>query len=456
MGCLAVFKTGYLPAFLLAAAAAGLATFFAAGAVLSGLLRPMETVSSFAKCFAAPEYNMKSMIPKEGWPEAKEHISILNRLLLELSSFRSFNLSQVVEDRAKAQALIETITDGVLLVEESGKLIYSNQKALSLLGIARQEHDIVLPGSVRKEAFSAALAGMMESKEPNIKTEVEIKGLDETDSVAKIFQILARPFVLATLKKPGRIIILREVTVEKEIESARETLFHMITHDMRAPLSSIRGYAQMMQKAVAGTPAAEKCLNVILRSSLRLNGMIEDILNTIKLEHGDMKLVPVTVDGWEMCARVLEVHAPLAARKDMKLTALPPPERVEFAGDVVLLERVITNILGNSLKFTPESGTVSLSCRKEGGEAIFCIEDNGPGIPKEKHAEIFEKYGQLEEHKFMGFGLGLAMCKMAVELHKGRIWIESEVGKGSKFSFAIPMNLVTEAPAAAPAAEPGK
>jgi len=80
---------------------------------------------------------------------------------------------------------------------------------------------------------------------------------------------------------------------------------------------------------------------------------------------------------------------------------------------------------------------VSLFCSEAGGEVVFGVEDTGPGIPKDKHKEIFEKYTQLEEHKYMGFGLGLAMCKMAVELHRGRIWVESEEGKGSKFSFAI-------------------
>ena len=82
---------------------------------------------------------------------------------------------------------------------------------------------------------------------------------------------------------------------------------------------------------------------------------------------------------------------------------------------------------------------MALSCRRAGGEVVFSVEDNGPGIPKGKHAEIFKKYAQLDEHKFMGFGLGLAMCKMAVELHKGRIWIESEEGKGSTFAFAVPV-----------------
>ncbi|MEK7722265.1 MAG: PAS domain-containing sensor histidine kinase, partial [Elusimicrobiota bacterium] len=438
LACVAGFKLGYAYALFIAAAAALLTGFFAAETVMSGLARPMARVSLSAKSFIAADYRLESVIKKEGWPEAESLISGLNRLMLELSAYRAFHLNQVVEDRAKAQALIETITDGVLLVDDRGQLIYSNQKALNLLCIPRQEPIISLPGSVRQEAFAAALTGIMSSRESPLKAEVEVKSPDETYSIVKNFQVIARHFSLATLKRPGRVIVLRDVTVEKEMECARETLFSMITHDMRAPLSSIYGYALMMKKTVPPATQEERCLEAILRSSARLNGMIEDILNTIKLEHGDMKLAPVTVNAGDLCAQVFEVHEPLAARKNIKFSVIPPPEKIEFSGDIALLERVITNLVGNALKFTHAGGTVSLSCLGACGEVVFSVEDNGQGIPKEKHAEIFEKYAQLEEHKFMGFGLGLAMCKLVVELHKGRIWVESGEGRGSKFAFAVP------------------
>ena len=156
------------------------------------------------------------------------------------------------------------------------------------------------------------------------------------------------------------------------------------------------------------------------------------------------------IDASALCGRVSEIHEPLAARKSIKFSVSPPPAAITFAGDMGLLERVITNLVGNSLKFTPAGGSVSISCRQVAEDVIFTVEDTGPGVPEAQRAEIFKKYSQMEEHKYMGFGLGLAMCKMAVELHKGRIWVESEVGKGSKFIFSIPLHgLTSEEPAAA-------
>ena len=103
--------------------------------------------------------------------------------------------------------------------------------------------------------------------------------------------------------------------------------------------------------------------------------------------------------------------------------------------------------MGNSLKFTPGGGTITLSAWETSEEVFFAVEDTGPGIPENKRLEIFEKYSQMEEHKSMGFGLGLAMCKMTVELHKGRIWVESEVGKGSKFIFTVSKTMANPPPA---------
>lgn len=444
----AVFGVGYAGSLALAAGLGVIGALLSAGAVLYGLGRPVVKLSANVKAFIAADYKLEKVLPKEGWPEAVGLISALNRLMLELSAYRAFHLNQVVEERTKAQALIETITDGVLLVGDRGQLIYSNQRALNLLGIPKQEPNIVLPGSVRQEGFSSVLSEIISSQESYLKAEVEVRvprdpsvsGRWESDPypVVKSFRVTSRRFFLATLNRPGHVIVIRDVTVEKEIESARETFFHMITHDMRAPLTSIQGYAQLMWKVLPSSAEAGKFLSAILRSSARLNGMIEDILNTIKLERGEIKLNPVPMNAADLCSCVFEAHEPLAARRNILFSFAPPPGEIRFNGDAVLLERVLTNLVGNSLKFSVPGGSVSLSCREASGEVLFWVEDNGPGIPKENQKEIFRKYIQLEEHKYMGFGLGLAMCKMAVELHKGRIWVESEEGKGSRFTFAVP------------------
>jgi len=408
-------------------------------AILSGLGWPVIRMSDAVKAFRAADYKLDAPLPKTGWPEAAGLVSSLNRLMLELSAYRAFHLNQVVEERAKAQALIETISDAILLVDDRGRLIHSNKLALNVLRIPAEDQDIVLPGSVGEASFKPVLTEILDSREGYIRAEVAIPGADSETPVVRDYRVMSRQFLMAAFKRPGRVIVIRDVTMEKEIESARETFFHMITHDMRAPLSSIQGYAQLLGAHVESDPDMAKFLNAIIRSSKRLNGMIADILNTIKLERGEMKLVRGEVDSGSLFAHVIELYGLLATRKNIVLSVSPQDEKIEFPGDMRLLERVISNLVGNSLKFTPAGGSVTLSCRREGGNAVFTVEDTGPGIPEEKRQEIFGKYSQLEEHKYMGFGLGLAMCKMAVELHGGLIRVESREGQGSKFIFTIPL-----------------
>ena len=436
--CVSLFGLGYKSALLIAAVSAPAAAALAAALILAGLARPLGKVAASVKLFIEADYRLEDVIPKGGWPEAGSLISSLNRLMLELSAYRAFHLNQVLDERGKAQALVETITDGVLLVDDRGGLIYSNQTALKLLGIPKISPDVVLPDSVKTAAFSPALREIMTSAEKYTKAGVEVKLPDEDCSVIKKFRVISNQFLLATLRRPGRVIMIRDITVEKELADAKETFFHMITHDMRAPLSSMQGYTQILLKKAEALPEIKKSLLIVQRSGRRLNGMIDDILNTIKLEHGSMELQLENVDAGALAERIFEIHEPLTARKGIKLAVQVPPGKLEFSGDAVLLERVITNLLVNSIKFTPEGGSITLSCAESAGEMCFTVEDTGPGIPEGKQKEVFEKYFQLEEHKFMGFGLGLAMCKLAVELHKGRIWVESAAGKGSKFLFTVP------------------
>ena len=404
--------------------------------VSNRIIRPINNMVNGVKNFLKVQH-LDQVIPQEGWPEIKVLVGILNRLMLELQAYRAFQLNQIVEEKGKAQALIDTISDGVLLIDDRGSMIYSNNTALRLLGIPKISPEVGVPRSVKNEAFFKALTDMLAQKEKYLKTELEASLSSDSKAPAKSFRIISNQFLLATLKRPGRVIIIRDITSEKEIEKAKEDFFHMITHDMRAPLSTLQGYTELLMKKIGPSPSTDKYLQSMLYSSRRLRGMIDDILNVTKLERGTMALQLDSMDASALMARIKDNHEPVAGPKNIKLSVALPPSKIELMADPILLERVITNLMGNSLKFTPSGGSITLSTWETAQEVFFAVEDTGPGIPEAKRKEIFEKYGQMEEHKSQGFGLGLAMCQMTVELHKGRIWVESEVGKGSKFIFTV-------------------
>jgi len=413
------------------------------------IIVPINNMVSGVKGFLRTQH-LDQVIAQQGWPEIKVLVGVLNRLMLELQAYRAFQLNQIVEEKGKAQALIDTISDGVILVDDRGSLIYSNNTALKLLGIPKISPEVSVPRSVKNEAFFKGLTDMMALKEKYLRIEIDAPVETETSTVLKSFRIISNQFLLATLKRPGRVLIIRDITSEKEIEKAKEDFFHMITHDMRAPLSTLQGYTELLMKKIPSSPSTDKYLTSMLYSSRRLRGMIDDILNTTKLERGNMTLSLDQVDAGAIVTRVRENHEPVAGPKNIKLSVVLPPSPIIVTADPGLLERVITNLMGNSLKFTPGGGSITLSTWEDKEKVFFAVEDTGPGIPENKRKEIFEKYSQMEEHKSMGFGLGLAMCKMTVELHKGDIWVESEVGKGSKFIFTVSKSMAAPAPAAPP------
>ncbi|MEA3428223.1 MAG: PAS domain-containing protein, partial [Thermodesulfobacteriota bacterium] len=176
--CFSVFKIGYVFSIAITGILAAFTAFFAARIIFKGVGHPVSVMSDAVKSFRESEYKLDAPLPKEGWKEANVLISALNRLMLELSAYRSFQLNQVVEERAKAQALIETISDAILLVDDRGRLLHSNKLALRILKISREDQDIVLPASVGEEGFHPVLKNILVSSENYLKTDVSVQGPD--------------------------------------------------------------------------------------------------------------------------------------------------------------------------------------------------------------------------------------------------------------------------------------
>ena len=427
---------GMQQSILVFAAVISAVTFFVLFLISQRVIKPINDMVAVVNGFLKTQ-RLEKLIPQDGWPEMKILAGVLNRTMLELQAYRAFHLNQVLDERNKAQALIDIIPDGVLLADDHGVIIYANQTALSLLGIPKMAPDVEIPASITNKAFYDAFAKLSVSEEKFFRAELRAPLSAAASTVLKDFRIIANQFKLITFKRPGRVIILRDISHEKELEKAKEDFLHMITHDMRAPLATIQGYAELLRKKIPESVSVDKYFKNILYSSRCLRGMIDDILNITKFERGTMTLQPEKVSAQELLDRICDNHLPVAGLRNISLSAAPSTVPIMFTCDQALIERVITNLVGNALKFTPSGGSVTLSVSEVPGDVLFSVKDTGHGIPEDKRQMIFEKYSQLEEHKTMGFGLGLAMCKMTVELHKGKIWVESEVGKGSTFLFTI-------------------
>lgn len=223
----------------------------------------------------------------------------------------------------------------------------------------------------------------------------------------------------------------------KDLEKTKENLTQMIIHDLKNPLTGIKANLEIVGMDDLGD--TQECLDAAQRSADLLQNMIQDLLDISKLEDGKLNLILEAVSVEELAiALKSEVEAPAhAENKEIELDIAPDVPTLSM--DRALIYRVMSNLLLNAVKHTGRGGTITLRARIEDDEARIEVADNGYGIPQKYLDTIFEKFGQVETRQRTGTGLGLTFCKMAVEAHGGRIWVESTEGEGSTFSFALPL-----------------
>ena len=284
----------------------------------------------------------------------------------------------------------------------------------------------------------------------------------ETDDIVKGFQLgavdyITKPFnpseLLARVETHRTIRRLQKQLEERHeelqasydslqaAEQARDGLTHMIVHDLRAPLMGISGYLELLEM-MEGDNLSEDGNNYVQQATTSSETMIEmvsSLLDVSKMESGEMRLNPSECD---LAAIAAEVIGKLESLKGDKQLVLEVPEGpATFVCDAELVPRILQNLVGNSLKFTPEGGEVRVELVPGEEKFRVAVHDTGPGIPADYKDKIFEKFGQVDmrEHKQKhSTGLGLTFCKLAVEAHGGEIGVDSEVGKGSTFWFELP------------------
>ncbi|MCR4819868.1 MAG: HAMP domain-containing histidine kinase [Elusimicrobiales bacterium] len=215
---------------------------------------------------------------------------------------------------------------------------------------------------------------------------------------------------------------------------------HMLTHDLRNPVSAIIGFLDYLLKGVPGpiNPMQKKMLISMHRASMRLLGMINNILDVAKVEAGQMKLELVPVSLNELAHSVVNLMEGMGENKHIEFFIEGSEGKIN--GDKVLLERTIVNLISNAIKFCHEDGHIKINIKEDENSAYLSISDDGEGIPSDKIPYIFEKYKQAGK-KSTGTGLGLNLCRYVAELHKGKISVKSVEGKGTVFTVRIPKNL---------------
>ncbi|MCX7682127.1 MAG: GAF domain-containing protein [Anaerolineae bacterium] len=240
----------------------------------------------------------------------------------------------------------------------------------------------------------------------------------------------------------------------QELDRLKDNLVAGISHEFRTPLNSIIGFSEVLLKGIVGelTPKQRECVQSILTSGEHLLGLINQILDFYKLDAGRMTIEPAPFEVAKLLEEVRSTVLPLVEQKGQSLELDYPAELPPLVADRFRIKQVLLNLLSNAIKFTPTGGRIMLSCAPVTSEAILIsVSDTGIGIRPEDREKIFEEFYQVCDSSAVrtkGTGLGLTISKRLIEMHHGRIWVESEYGKGATFSFILPLNTGAIAPRA--------
>jgi len=280
---------------------------------------------------------------------------------------------------------------------------------------------------------AATKPGAEEIKEVNLSTDVQ----------RLFYRVFAQPLISPSRNvRHGVVIAVRDVTFEKELDQMKEEFLHSITHDLRNPVGSILGFLDFLQKGVVGVLNAQQksMVETMHRSASRLLGLVNNILDLAKMESGrvDVSLKEASLAG--LAGQGIELLSALAQRRGIVME-LAAEEEFTTTLDPDQIGRVVQNLLGNAIKFSPDDGKIRVSIKDDAARYVVCVADSGPGIPAAYRDKIFKKFEQVPGQRHGGTGLGLTISKRFVEAHKGEIWVESEVGQGARFFFSIPKRL---------------
>jgi signal transduction histidine kinase len=411
-------------------------------------------------------YEDRDMGEKNGFSkEIKIRLQEINQVIQSIAS-RNFTAKAEVTSKAD---MIDALAVGVnMLAEELDAstvgLEYVDKRTEEILGViqktARGDFSETCRISEKNDSFDALAIGInmmiddlrdrtKDVEEKQEKLNEKIEELEENELAAlNIMEDLSD--TTQELEKSKSVIEEKNTELEN-LNTLKSAFLNITSHELRTPMSSIKGYIQMLLKQKLGNVNEEQksALEVILRNADRLDHLIQDILDVSRLESGTMKFIQENTVIRQMVEEVAETMQSSAALKDIKLNTEIGEDVPNLFIDKERITQVVVNLLNNAIKFSPDGSIINLKVKKEYDDVLFEVEDFGRGIPKDKQDKVFETFYQVDsgkDTKFGGAGLGLAISRGIVIAHGGKIWVESEgkPGKGSTFRFTLPVETIKD------------
>jgi two-component system, OmpR family, phosphate regulon sensor histidine kinase PhoR len=367
------------------------------------------------------------------WRQRFRHQQL--QLQAEMEGFQERQQQTTVEAKAQQQVLFNSMLEGLLLLDRNHRIYLANRAFKQLFNLTTELRGKTILEALRVHEL-AALVERAERDGQVFDHELKLPELSE-----RWLQVNAAVILNSAGEREGTILVFHDLTRLKQLERTREEFVANVSHELRTPLSLIKGYAETLLDGARNNPeVAERFLRVIERNAQRLDLLIQDLLTISALESGrvTLNLLPVALHG--LVEKVCADFKSRAVSRTVRLVNELP--ELGARGDADRLEQVLGNLVDNAVKYGREGGVVTVGGRAVEGEMLeVFVRDDGPGIPAEALERIFERFYRVDKARSReqgGTGLGLSIVKHIVQGHGGKVWAESELGKGTAFFFTLP------------------
>jgi NtrC-family two-component system sensor histidine kinase KinB len=412
------------------------------------IANPIRELTDSIKQIASKKYSER--VHFEGHNEFGELAQSFNTMAQKLEEYNDSNLAKIMIEKKRIEMLINNMHDPVIGLDENRKVIFVNEEALKIFGakepeiLGRAAQDIAVTNDLMRLLIKDLITGEQGSGD-QVPIKIYANG-KESFFEKEIIQIRITPTGESTKIDIGDVIILRNVTSYKELDVAKTNFIATLSHEFKTPIAAIRMSVDLLKKQELGTVTAEQkeLLESIEDDANRLLKITGEILNLSQVETGNIQLAIEVTDPKAIVTNAVRMNKVMADQKNIKLEFAFPQVLSLIKADEDKTTWVLSNLIGNAIRYSYDQSAVLLSIDEEKEFMRFSVKDTGQGIAPQFIGKVFDRYFRIPGTKKEGTGLGLSISKELIEAQGGHIFVESEYGAGSTFSFTLPLHSVQE------------
>lgn len=395
---------------------------------------PFERAGSAARSVAAGRFDVR--LSRSWFAEANALAVGFNDMAAALEAYNSTNIARLLAEQRRNEAILQSIDDGMVIFDEKARIERINviaERQLSVTGenCAGKTLDEILSTEGFESRIRAAIARQQPSPEPESDLVLDRDGQQRELSYTLV--------PLSDHNRPGLLMVLRDVTDERRFNRLRTEFLLRASHELRTPVTGMRMAMELLAERIVMPKGSREAdlIDSVRTESIRMATLVEDLLDFSKLDQASAQLRIEELSIEQLLQEAQSRFTPLAADQDIVLVIDCVAALPALQGDAAAFSRVLDNLIGNAIRYTPKAGQITLQADRYSGGIEIAVADTGPGVTAAQATRIFEPFVQFG-HRPGGAGLGLTLCREIVERHGGTIGVQPNPGGGSRFVVRMP------------------